>query len=55
MTLHNDINPRFLVVRKTDGKLAIGMQGERREYPRVQGAFKAAEDVAYQVIRKEKI
>lgn len=55
MTLHNDPNPRLLIVRKLDGKLAIGIQGERREHPRVLGAFKAAEDVAYRVIRKEKI
>lgn len=55
MTLHNNPVRRVLVVRKQDGHLAIGMTGEqseRREFPRVPGAFKVAQDKAWSVIRQ---
>jgi len=54
MTLRNNPVRRIVTTRKPDGRLAIGLVGEeRREFPRVVGAFKAAEDAAYSSLRAE--
>jgi len=54
MTLRTKTNPRLIAVKKLDGTMAIGLQGERRAHPRLAGAFKAAEDNAYGMLRKIK-